>query len=134
MILLFVMPEFTNLSIYHHAIHQSLTCMPIPARVEPSSTMMISMPIPIKEDKARRLETQASRYGAALYTGMITESVINNSTFSKFTNLSIYHHAIHKSLTSMPIPASIAIKEASKEDISTEEIDNRAYIKWAVGV
>ena len=77
MILLFVMPEFTNLSIYHHAIHQSLTCMPIPARVEPSSTMMISMPIPIKEDKARRLETQASRYGAALYTGMITESVIN---------------------------------------------------------
>ena len=83
MILLFVMPEFTNLSIYHHAIHKSLTSMPIPARVEPSSTMMISMPMPICEDKARRHETQPSRYGAALYTGMITESVINNSTINQ---------------------------------------------------
>ena len=83
MILLFVMPEFTNLSIYHHAIHQSLTCMPIPARVEPSSTMMISKRIPIKEDKARRLETQASRYGAALYTRMMTESAINNSIINQ---------------------------------------------------
>ena len=45
--------------------------------------MIISMPMPIREVKARRLETQASRYGAALYTGMMTESVINNSTINQ---------------------------------------------------
>ena len=53
---------------------------------------------------------------------------------AKFVKLIVHQHTIAQTLTRMPVPPGISVEETGHEDVTTNEVDDRADEQGAMGI